>query len=500
LINRGTVDRNFEKFFVKRLNNLFERTEDKELKTVGQKFLSDINKLMQRLFDLKSMPEDPQYEDEKAFGIVNLMENLKKTERQHLYTKYCHALTSYHLKLENFVEAGNSMLLHVKALEWTLKPLPEDEICKLPAQLERERKIQLMKMSISLFDKAKYWEEAITVLDVLAGQYKTFDFDYVQLAENLQQQSTMYSNITSIQRVYHEYFRVAFYGRGFGELQNKEFVYKGNILERLEEFSTRIKRRFSNAEMLNYTDLPPPDILNSEKQYLQVFPIKPASQEELEGKERKLSDKMPIEAQKYVTINDTDVFVYPRVFRKNKKKGETLAEEVKDLWIKKTFYVTTKKFPHIQRRSLIKETKEAIMDPIDNAISSMLSKTKEIYEMIDKYDKEKEKIENNETITLNINPFTMLLQGVINAAVNGGSELYRQVFLIQEFINSNPNKKPQILKLKENFLEQLEALETGMKLHNKLITDKIRELHNSLEGLLLQCKKGLHEHFTKLLL
>jgi hypothetical protein len=40
--------------------------------------------------------------------------------------------------------------------------------------------------------------------------------------------------------------------------------------------------------------------------------VKPASREELEGKERKFSDKMPFEAQKYLIVNDTDVFVYAR--------------------------------------------------------------------------------------------------------------------------------------------------------------------------------------------
>jgi hypothetical protein len=47
-----------------------------------------------------------------------------------------------------------------------------------------------------------------------------------------------------------------------------------------------------------------------------------------------------------------------RSFRKNKKKDEKPVDEVKDLWIRKTFYVTEKKFPQIERRSLIKEAKE----------------------------------------------------------------------------------------------------------------------------------------------
>jgi hypothetical protein len=79
-------------------------------------------------------------------------------------------------------------------------------------------------------------------------------------------QTQFYKNICTTERVWHEYFRVGFYGRGFGELQNKEFIYKGNVFERLEDFGERLKRRWTNAEFLNYTDPPTPDVINSDKQ------------------------------------------------------------------------------------------------------------------------------------------------------------------------------------------------------------------------------------------
>jgi hypothetical protein len=38
------------------------------------------------------------------------------------------------------------------------------------------------------------------------------------------------------------------------------------MLERLDDFSDRVKRRFPQAETLTYTEVPPADILNSDKQ------------------------------------------------------------------------------------------------------------------------------------------------------------------------------------------------------------------------------------------
>ena len=67
---------------------------------------------MHRLLELKSMPKDSAYEDDKVSGIVNMMDYLKKTERYNLYTKYLHQLIQFHKSLENWVEAAHAVLLH----------------------------------------------------------------------------------------------------------------------------------------------------------------------------------------------------------------------------------------------------------------------------------------------------------------------------------------------------------------------------------------------------
>jgi hypothetical protein len=61
-----------------------------------------------------------------------------------------------------------------------------------------------------------------------------------------------------------------------------------------------------------------------------------------------------------------------RPFRKNKKKGETPAEEIADLWIKKTFFITAKKLPYIHRRAAIVDTKEVRRRLLHNNISHVL--------------------------------------------------------------------------------------------------------------------------------
>lgn len=66
------------------------------------------------------------------------------------------------------------------------------------------------------------WECALSVCKELARQYEEEIFDYHQLSELFRRMSNFYDNIMKQQRPEPEYFRVAFYGRGFpGFLQNK---------------------------------------------------------------------------------------------------------------------------------------------------------------------------------------------------------------------------------------------------------------------------------------
>ncbi len=61
----------------------------------------------------------------------------------------------------------------------------------------------------------------------------------------------MLTNIVDQERFYAEYFRVAYFGRGFpSEYQGKEFVYRGYELEKISEFVQRIQNKFPNAEIM----------------------------------------------------------------------------------------------------------------------------------------------------------------------------------------------------------------------------------------------------------
>ena len=89
------------------------------------------------------------------------------------------------------------------------------------------------------------------------------------------------------------------------------------------------------------------------------------------GLPSKLPEQMPGVLQKYYELNDTNVFLYAKPFRKTKGKTDN---EFKDLWIRNVYYVTEDSFPTIHRRSQILSTKVTETSPIEFALQSIHSK------------------------------------------------------------------------------------------------------------------------------
>ena len=76
----------------------------------------------------------------------------------------------------------------------------------------------------------------------------------------------------------------------------------------------------------------------------------------------------------------------------------------------------------------------------------MSSKTAEVRTLTALY------VENR---SLNINPFSMLLSGLIDAAVGGGIKNYRIVFFNDKYTAGNPGDEQRVKKLKQLIEEQV---------------------------------------------
>ncbi|EGC38812.1 hypothetical protein DICPUDRAFT_27977 [Dictyostelium purpureum] len=474
------LDEKFRKFFS---HNLEEKmASDQLIKDQSKVFISDMTIFLELLYQLRTLPDRPEYEDDRCIAAMKLMSYLKQTDRQDTYTKYVHLLCTQHISNGNFVEAGHTLLLHADLLGWSDDVL--EEYGDFKQQTQRERKEKLFKQAIEYFDKGKAWEKAISLMKQLIIQYEEVQFDYQKLADILQQESTFYRKIIGVERFFSEYFRVGYYGKGFDpSIQGKEFIYKGYELERMSDFVQRIQTKFPNAKLLTYTETPPIEILDSNQQFLQIYNVKPISKEQslqlnasnntaIVNNNSMGSNKKSISPalQKYRLNNNINTFVYSKPFKKTKTpKG---GNEFKDLWIQNNYFTSQDSFPTTHRRSEITNHFEIELSPIDNALNSIIGKNSEIAEMTNKYES---------GIDPNISPFTMVLKGVIDAAVNGGVGLYKEVFFSQQYLDENPDKKQTIEKLRAALNHQVQVLERGLLVHSKVCSNEMAGLQSNLE-------------------
>ncbi|EGG21230.1 SH3 domain-containing protein [Cavenderia fasciculata] len=534
ITNTEAADILDEKFRIFFSSNLEEKmNNDMIIKDSGLIFIKDMKMFLELLFALRTLPDRAEYEDDRTIACMQLMNYLKQTDRQDTYIKYVHLLCNQHLTNNNYTEAGNTLLLHADLLEWSDTVVDELQFVEgFKSQSMRERKEKLYKLSIEYLDKGKAWERAITLMKKLIIQYEEVQFDYQRLADILQQESTFYRKIIGVERFFSEYFRVGYYGKGFEpSIRGKEFIYKGYELERMSDFVQRIQAKFPSASLLTYTELPPAEIMNSPNQYLQIYAVKPSQdlQQQLPANPRHTTvlansinnnnvnhlspsqrskpstpsgspgsmspallstgatattatvpvatKPIPPAVQKYRQHNNINTFLYSKPFRKNKT-----GNEFGDLWIINNYYILQDSFPTIHRRSEIVRRYEVELSPIDNAVNSVMSKNTELNEMSIKHEN------GNDT---NISPFTMILKGVIDAAVNGGVNMYKQVFFSKEYLVDNPDKKETVDRLKSALSQQVIILEKSLAIHAKVCSLEMGGLQEQLEKQLDKMKQEM---------
>lgn len=114
----------------------------------------------------------------------------------------------------------------------------------------------------------------------------------------------------------------------------------------------------------------------------------------------------------------------------------------------------------------------------------MANVEKELYDLIAQYRADP---------TKNINPFSMRLQGIIDANVMGGISKYQEAFFTEQFAKSAEGKGQlaNVHKLKCLIMDQVSILETALELHGQLAPAGVQPLHKRLLERFLQLKESM---------
>jgi hypothetical protein len=131
--------------------------------------------------------------------------------------------------------------------------------------------------------------------------------------------------------------------------------------------------------------------------------------------------------------------------------GETQSSnEFLELWTEKTVLITEHPFPSMLRRAEVVSVSFTELSPIENAVVAMRAKNRELLAL------EKRYLVFVGSGRVSCNPFSMSLNGAVNAPVNGGVKLYKQAFLKNEkYLRTNPDKSAHIRELDDAVIEQV---------------------------------------------
>lgn len=462
LMNHKKGDLEFQELFHEIMSNKFTECRDPQLHEEGLKSVHSITELLKRLLDYRVANNDDSNNDQKMMCTVRLLEFYKDLGRPDMYIKYIYKLVELHVLCNNYTEAGFTLQLHASLMDWTDTDLPK--FLKFPKQQEWHRKEQLYLEIIDYLDKGKTWESGITLCKELAQLYENKIIDYTKLSEILRKQAYFYDNIMKQMRPAPTYFRVSFYGRGFAHyLKDQVLIYRGLELETLAGFTSRIKNEFPGAEIMYKNTPPDVSIVQGIGQHIQICNVNPVTNEgifEVKTVDEKISS--------YYRSNEVTQFVFSRPYHKGEKDP---ANEFKTLWLERTSHWTKRKFPNILKWSTIESTRKVDMTPIENAIESILSKNQELVNIIEEYKEKK---------NANVNRLSMILNGVIDANVNGGIANYQNAFLSDEYLFFNADDVDKVQQLKTLLQGQSNILKEGLDIHETFATEQLKPFHEKM--------------------
>lgn len=483
-----------------------------------------------------------EYEDERVYAYMKLMEFFDHLQRHDSYIKYAHMMSKELAALGLHTEAASALLLHARLLgcdsprdpttvgsqgaEATdVQALVEESIgvapgahgdCQgprahdvleeldlqvtvFPEQTSLARRERLYMQAIELLERGQQWEMALQLALALQRQFSVVTFEYPKLSKLLTQCAAWYDQIMNVERFYPSVFRVGYYGRNYPpEIRNKEFVYRGAALEQIIDFTSRIKMKFPKHEMLPPKVTPGDEHRESDSYFLQISKLTAATRPEMTDQPpaRFVADaRLPGNLRLWRANNCVDTFFYTRPFNKRKQMGlPKSSNEFLDLWVEKKFVRTARVFPGTQRRLEVVEVGTVFRNPIEMALESMVDKNAELEAKI----KTMETLEDGGADQ----SYTMALNGVVDAAVNGGVENYRSMIdgtfrqqnpEIAEALDASLERARLPFDLAQSLRRQIELLDWGVRVHSLKVCEAMKPLSAHMEQNYAKLKQTLLE-------
>uniref|UniRef100_A0AAX7T3K6 Dedicator of cytokinesis 11 n=1 Tax=Astatotilapia calliptera TaxID=8154 RepID=A0AAX7T3K6_ASTCA len=311
----------------------------------------------------------------------------------------------------------------------------------------------IAKLVIPIYEKRHEYEK-------LSRLYETLHRAYNKIMEVIQ----------SGRRLLGTYFRVAFYGQMFSNINvyfeqgffeeedGKEYIYKEPKLTGLSEISQRLLTLYGekfgpeNVKIIQDSNKVNPKDLDPKFAYIQVTFVKPHF-EEKEAPEKKTD---------FEKCHNISRFVFETPYTLSGKKHGGVEEQCK----RRTILITANTFPYVKKRVEVVAEKQVELKPVDVAIDEMKARTAELIKLCSSQE-------------VDMIQLQLKLQGCVSVQVNAGPMAYARAFLDDSKSNQSGNKK--VKELKDVFRRFVEACSMALDINERLIKEDQFEYHEGLK-------------------
>lgn len=131
------------------------------------------------------------------------------------------------------------------------------------------------------------------------------------------------------------------------------------------------------------------------------------------------------------SISDINLFSYSRPVKRIARDG------TEEFWIEKVYFTTEESFPTVLRRSQVIDLTVVDISPVENALSEVEMKTKELSALKLRYENVAKTTQEVST-----NALSMALNSAVDTPLNTGISAYRHMFF-------NPARNPDQAELVE---------------------------------------------------
>ncbi|KAM4616568.1 dedicator of cytokinesis protein 8 isoform 2-T2 [Polymixia lowei] len=460
--------------------------QNTQLPSQVDELLRNLNSILSDTVKMREFQEDPEmlmdlmyriakgYQTSPDLRLTWLQNMAEKHNNRKCYTEsamclvHAAALVAEYLSMledHKYLPVGSvtfqnisSNVLEESAVSDDILSPDEDGVCS-GRYFTESGLVGLLEQAAELFSNGALYEAVNEVYKIIMPILEAHR-DFRKLASTHDKLQRAFNNIIQKghKRMFGTYFRVGFYGAKFGDLDEREFIYKEPGITHLPEISHRLENFYSQCfgedalEMIKDSTPVDRNKLNPSKAYIQITYVEPFF-DDYEMKDRLTNFEKNFNLRR---------FMYTTPFTKSGRPRGELQEQYK----RKTILTTMHAFPYVKTRINVIQKEEFDLTPIEVAIEDMQKKTRELAIATHREQPDAKMLQ-------------MLLQGSVGATVNQGPLEVAQVFLNE--IPADPKLFRHHNKLRLCFKEFIMRCGEAVEKNKHLITFDQKEYQQELK-------------------